>query len=116
MLPKKIKTQMLNEFGIRLYQFTEDSIMDYLTDYDTKDNIRSAINASSGSITKINFKHPNGKFNTTFTNMVNKREIIRIVRRDGSLNYHDYLTVFRFRTDHPIYDLIVNVSYRYVYI
>ena len=50
-----------------------------------------------------------------FYKMIGEEKIKHKIRRNRSFNYHDHLTVFQFRKDHSIYDLIVEVNYRYVY-
>lgn len=115
MLPTKIRSKLIREFGDSFFQFPPDSIVSYLTKFDSKDNIISAINASRRDISKIQFFHPDGYEETIFSQITNTRKIINKVHEDSSLNYHDYLTTFNFKTDHPIYDLIVEVKYQYVY-
>lgn len=115
MLPSKIKTKLLREFGVAFYQFPPRSVIQYLTKFDTEENINEAINTSMEDITKIQFNHPDGKIDTIFDRTINIKKIIDRIRNDSSMNYHDYLTTFKFKKDHEIYDLIVEVNYRYVY-
>lgn len=114
MLPTKIRTKLIGEFGERFYQFPPKSIFNHLIKYDDEENLAIAMTFRD-KVTKINFKHPDGNVENTFTSNTNRRSIINSIRSNDKRNYHDYLTVFNFDTDHPIYDLIVEVIYRYVY-
>jgi len=114
MLPTKIKTKLLKEFGVSFYQFPPKSVIHHLTKYDSLENLKIAL-AFNNTVTKIIYNNPDGKVDTTFARSLNRRRIIRSVRNNGKRNYHDYLTTFKFVTDHPIYDLIVTVNYVYVY-
>lgn len=115
MLPTKIRNSLQKEFGNRYYQFPPNSIMKWLGKYEPNEDNLMIATTFPRTVTKIVYKNPDGGVVTEFTDNTDTKDIIRIIRNNSSLNYHDYYTFFRFSRDHPIYDLIVEVLYRYVY-
>jgi len=113
MLPIKIKAHLEKRFGKRYLTFGRDRIIEYLMDYDTFENVMKCFGRNR--ITKVIFNMMDGDPIINFITDSNIRRIKKTILSDNSKNYHDYFTTFNFRTDHVMYDLIVEVNYRYVY-
>ncbi len=113
MLPNKITTHLNEIKGIQ--NWNRKKIRSYLLELDDEYSINNVYDyAHAKTITKIIYKMLDDT-KVNFTDITSQRQLINLIRSDPSKNYHEYLTEFQFETEHPIYDLIVVVNYRYVY-
>ncbi len=113
MLPVKITKHLKQKFKYEWKLLTKKDIHDYLITLDNEHNINQ-IYGRSGKLTKIIFHRLDGKTVIKFTNEIDGKKIMKRIR-NGTENYHDYLTSFRKIFSHPIYDIIVEVKYQFVY-
>lgn len=114
MLPTKITNYLKDKYKSRWLLLTKEDIHRILLTMDTEENINKLYNLW-GWVTKVTFNKLDKTTKSIFIRLTNKNEIMNMIRSEPSLNYHDYLTTFKFITTHLIYDLIVEVNYRYVY-
>ncbi len=93
---------------------TKTHIIDCFTMFETNQNIKNLLERD-GKVTKIVYNMMDREPITELISINDVSKIIYRIRNDPSKNYHDYLTTIKIIDDHIMYDLIVEVNYRYVY-
>jgi len=115
LLPRRVKATLKAKYGAEYGLLSDAEIIECLYEFDNnKANVEYILN-STGIVTKITYFVLGRDPIVKFIDLVNKSEIKRMVRSDSTKNYHDHYTNFAFDDTHPMYDLIVEVKYKYVY-
>lgn len=114
MLPTKAKNLLIAEFRSEWKLLTKRGIHKFFMRFDTSENVNK-LYSQVGKITKIVYKTLGDDPVSELTDITDKRYLKVMIRSNPKRNYHDYLTNFKFIETHPLYDLIVEVIYKYVY-
>lgn len=115
MLPTKIRNHLSNKFGEMYFSFSKKQISEYLSEFEDNAELVNRFFNRHGILTKVVYNLFDKDPIIQLLSYDNVDYIIKMVRSDNNKNYHDFFTTFKINTKHTLYDLIVEVNYRYVY-